>query len=69
MGMINENKPIGWVMVTLSSAVVSTLWFIVWKFSPWPVVGYVGCAVILSVPVILGIVAGVKRRKMKKQAS
>jgi hypothetical protein len=66
MGTINENPPVSWVILTLASAGVGIGWFFTWsRFSPWPVVGYVGSALCFAVPVVVGIVAGVKRRRLE----
>jgi hypothetical protein len=54
---------VAWVILTLSSVVVGVIWYLAWFRSPWPIVGYIVSPIVLSVPLIVGIVALIRKRK------
>lgn len=70
MGTINENPPVSWVIVTAASAFLGVMFFFAfgkWAPESWHIAGYIVSALIFSIPAVLGIVAGVQRRKLKRQ--
>jgi multidrug resistance efflux pump len=60
---VEKTSKVFWIVLTLSATVVGVLWYLAWFRSPWPIVGYIVSPIVLSVPLVAGIVALVRKRK------